>query len=342
MTVVARTADQADQIEVYPDQAPSRQSSWGFTFLKIALSALAIGLVLHTVDLSAAWDRMAGQDVWYLLAAVAVLLLQICAGGLRWHVILKRLHPPARVLTSLQLFYIAVFFNTCLWGAVGDVVRGGLSYRGKVPARTSLNSIVLDRVAALAGVAILVLVTAPYCFVRFGNTTVALVPAALAAACLVGIVVVAQFERLPQSWQHLRLMRLVQSLGEATRTIFLRPAAAIPTLLIAIAAQILMALTVYLLAQSLAISLSMIDCLVLMQPVALLTSLPISIGGWGVREAAIIKILGLVGVPSSAALALSVELGLLAMVVSTPGLIFWFVLKPKRSTKVASVIPLKS
>src|SRR3954468_2291055 len=126
MTVAVRTAD---QVEAYPDQAPSRQSSWGFTFLKIGLSALAIGLVLHTVDLSAAWARMAGQDVWYLLAAVGVMLLQICVGGLRWHVILKRLHAPARALTSLQLFYIAVFFNTCLWGAVGDVVRGGLSYR---------------------------------------------------------------------------------------------------------------------------------------------------------------------------------------------------------------------
>jgi uncharacterized membrane protein YbhN (UPF0104 family) len=334
-------AGRADQVESYSDQVPSRQSSWGCTFLKIGLSAMAIGLVLHTVDLSAAWAQMAGQDRWYLLAAAGVMLLQIGMGGFRWHMVLKRLHAPARIVTSLQLFYIAVFFNTWLWGAVGDVVRGGLSYRDKVPAQTSLNSIVLDRVAALAGVAFLVLITAPYCVARFGNMTLALLPAAVAAACLLGILVVAQFERLPPSWQRLRLMRLVQSLGGATRTIFLRPGAAVPTLLVAIAAQVLMALTAYLLAQSLAVSLSLIDCLVLMQPIALLTSLPISIGGWGVRETAMIGILGLVGISSTAALALSVELGLLAMVVSTPGLIFWFVLKPKR-TKVLSAIPLKS
>jgi uncharacterized protein (TIRG00374 family) len=339
MTVVVRTAD---QVEAYPDQAPSRQSSWGFTFLKIGLSALAIGLVLHTVDLSAAWGRMAGQNVWYLLAAVGTMLLQTCVGGLRWHVIVRRLQAPARVLTSLQLFYIAAFFNVCLWGAVGgDVVRGWLSYRGKVPARTAVNSIVLDRVAALAGVALLVLVTAPYWMEKFDNTILALLPAGVAAAGLVGIGVLAQFERLPQSWQHLRLMRLVQSLGEATRMVFLRPSGAVPTLLIAIIAQALMALSAYFLAQSLAIGLSLIDCLVLMQPVALLTSLPISIGGWGVRETAMIGILSLVSIPSTAALALSVELGLLAMVVSTPGLIFWFVLKPK-GTKVPSAMPLKS
>jgi uncharacterized membrane protein YbhN (UPF0104 family) len=320
----------ADRVEPHLEQVPSRQSSWGFTLLKVGLSALAIGLVLRTVDLSAAWERMAVQDFRFLLAALGVLLLQICVGGLRWHVILKRLQAPAKVMTSLQLFYIAVFFNVCLWGAVGgDVVRGWLSYRGNVPARTAFNSVILDRVAALAGVAVLVLVTAPYWMARFDSTPMVLLPAGLAAGGLLGIVVVAQFERLPLSWQHLRLMRLVQSLGEATRTIFLRPAAAVPTLLLAVTAQTLMALTTYLVAQSLAIGVSLLDCLVLMQPVVLITSLPISIGGWGVRETAMIVVFGLVGVPSSAALVLSVQLGLLTMVVSTPGLLLWFMLKPK-------------
>jgi len=104
----------ADRVEPLPELAPSRRSSWGFTLLKVGLSALAIGLVLHTVDLSAAWERMAVQDFRFLLAALGVPLLQICFGGLRWHVILKRLQAPAKVLTSLQLFYIAVFFSVCL------------------------------------------------------------------------------------------------------------------------------------------------------------------------------------------------------------------------------------
>jgi uncharacterized membrane protein YbhN (UPF0104 family) len=131
-------------------------------------------------------------------------------------------------------------------------------------------------------------------------------------------------------------VQLVQSLGEATRTIFLRPAAAVPTLLLAVSAQILMAVTAYLLGQSLAIGLSLLDCLVLMQPVVLLTSLPISIGGWGVRETAMIGLLGLVGVPASAALLLSVELGLIAMVASLPGLVLWFMVKPKNAAAIAS------
>jgi uncharacterized membrane protein YbhN (UPF0104 family) len=297
----------------------------------VGLSVLAIGFVFYTVDLAAAWQRMGGQDFWFVAAALGTLVLQICVSGLRWHVILRRLQAPVRVLRSLQLFYIAVFFNVCLWGSVsGDVVRGWLSYRGNVPRLAALNSIVLDRVAALAGVALLVLITAPYWIVRFGSTPITWLAAGIATSGLLGILLVAQCDRLPQSWQHLRLLRLVQSLGEATRTIFLRPAAAIPTLLLAVASQMLMTLSAYLVAQSLAIGLSLLDCLVFMQPVVLLTSLPISIGGWGVRETAMIGLLGLVGVPASAALVLSVEIGLLTMVVSLPGLVLWFMIKPKR------------
>jgi uncharacterized membrane protein YbhN (UPF0104 family) len=202
-----------------------------------------------------------------------------------------------------------------------------------------VNSVILDRVAALAGVAVLVLVTTPYVMARFGHAPVALVPAVLAAAGLLGILFVAQFDRLPQSWQHLRPLRLLQSLGAATRTIFLRPAAAAPTLILAIVAQILMALTAYLVAQSLSVGLSLLDCLVLMQAVALITALPISVGGWGVRETAMIGILGLVGVPASAALVLSVQLGLLTMVVSLPGLVLWFMMKPRSGMAAASANP---
>ena len=81
------------------------------------------------------------------------------------------------------------------------------------------------------------------------------------------------------------------------------------------------------------------DCLFLIQPVLLITSLPISIGGWGIREAAMIAIFALVGVPSSAAMVLSVQFGLLAMLVSTPGLVLWFMLKRKDSTAAASTHP---
>lgn len=97
----------------------------------------------------------------------------------------------------------------------------------------------------------------------------------------------------------------------------------------AIAAQIALGLATFSMAASLGIKVSMLDCIVLMQPVALLANLPISVGGWGVRETAVVLLFGLIGVPSSAALVLSLQLGLLALLVVLPGGILWLLLQIK-------------
>ena len=56
-------------------------------------------------------------------------------------------------------------------------------------------------------------------------------------------------------------------------------------------------------------------------------ALPISAAGWGVREASLVTLLGLVGVDRSAALLLSVEFGLLTTLLSLPGGLIWLALR---------------
>jgi glycosyltransferase 2 family protein len=294
------------------------------TIVKIGLSLLAVGIVVSTVDLSSAWQRAATQNLWLVLAAAGTTTVQIAIGGLRWHVILRRLGVPSTLQDSLRVFYIAAFFNACLWGAIsGDVVRTWLSSRTRGNIKSVIFSVVLDRIAALAGVAILVLATAPLFIARIGSGTITLLALGLAAAGLTGIGLVAQLERLPEALQHLRVARLLHALGGATGTVFLDATSSIPALGLAVLAQIAMAISAYAVSASLQINLTFLDCLVLMQPVALITAIPISIGGWGVREGTIIGLLGLVGVPASAALVLSVQIGLLTVLVSLPGGVLW-------------------
>ena len=57
-------------------------------------------------------------------------------------------------------------------------------------------------------------------------------------------------------------------------------------------------------------------------PVVLTTMLlPITVGGWGVREGAAVALLPLAGVSTSAALAASILFGLLALAASLPGIV---------------------
>jgi hypothetical protein len=193
----------------------------------------------------------------------------------------------------------------------------------------AVNSVVLDRIAAVAGVSILTIVTAPTYLSRVGNSWPVYVPIAVAFAALVAIAVIAQLERLPERWLQKRSVRFLHSLGHSVRLVFLNLRGAIPVLGFSIAAQIALGAATYAVAKSIDIDVTAVDCIILMQPVALLASLPISIGGWGVRESAVIVMFGFIGVPASAALILSVQLGLLLLLVVLPGGIVWLLLKPK-------------
>jgi glycosyltransferase 2 family protein len=307
--------------------------------LKIGLTLGALALVLRSVDLAAAWKFAREQNPWLILAAAALIAVQIVLGAIRWHLILKRLGAVIEAARSIMIFYIAVFFSACLWASVGgDLVRGWLAFRSHVNVRTSASSVILDRVATLAGVAIIMLATAPILLTRVGNdhAVMALVPIILAGAGLIGIVIVAQLGRISLgSWGEMRVARQLRSLAEATHAVFLAPASAAPVIALAIAAQVCGSFAAYIIARSLGLVVSPLDCLVLMQPVTLLAALPISIGGWGVREAAVVTLFGLIGVPSSAALVLSLQIGLLSIAVSLPGGIVFLMQKRKSSTPAA-------
>ena len=71
-----------------------------------------------------------------------------------------------------------------------------------------------------------------------------------------------------------------------------------------------------------------------MQPVTLFATLPISIGGWGVREAAMVTFFGLVGVPPSAAVIVSIQLGLLGVVLSLPGGLLFLLQRSRAAEKI--------
>jgi len=334
MNDVPNTADlAADTTQAAGVAEPARRSRARlFTFVKVTLSVLALCFLALKVDLAAVWQRMAGQSLWLVAAALMALSAQIVLGALRWRTILESLGARAPLPELMRVFYVAAFFSSWMWGGAvaGDGVRAWLSLRMQMRVMRAITSVILDRAVAVAGVAILVILTAPLFAAQLGDTATAWTAwtaAAAAGALLIGIGVATQMYRLPLNWHRHRLLGAVQTLSVETRAVFLRPGVAVAALGLAVAAQFAMSLAAYALAWSMDIGLSLTNCLVLIQPVVLATALPISIGGWGVRETAMIALLALVGVPASAALALSVQLGLLSMVAALPGLALWLRLK---------------
>jgi hypothetical protein len=94
-------------------------------------------------------------------------------------------------------------------------------------------------------------------------------------------------------------------------------------LALAVISTLALSLTAWCLSRAQHLDVSFVDFLMLMPPVVLLSGLPISVGGWGVRENAMIAAMATVGVGASAATVLSIQLGGLAALVSLPGGALW-------------------
>jgi len=93
---------------------------------------------------------------------------------------------------------------------------------------------------------------------------------------------------------------------------------------------LLSVLTLYALAWSIDFHMSFQTFLIAVPPVFLLTIVPVSLAGWGIREGAMIGIFMLVGADQTKVLAMSILYGLLLIISSLPGAYFW--VKSKKVT----------
>jgi hypothetical protein len=139
-----------------------------------------------------------------------------------------------------------------------------------------------------------------------------------------GIGVAMLLDRLPRAVRAIKIVRYFAQFSADLRFVLLSRALW-PPLSYSLANQIGIVVVVYVLGRGLGIPLDFSICLVIVPLANLVQALPVSIGGWGVRESFFVFAFGASGVAAPDALALSVLYGLLNTVVSLPGGVFWLV-----------------
>ncbi|MBF0094130.1 MAG: flippase-like domain-containing protein [Alphaproteobacteria bacterium] len=293
--------------------------------LKFALSGFIIWFVLRGVDLGAAWER--GRSVVPAMFGLALLLclFQNLIGALRWRVALKALGPAPSFLNAFLMLYMSMFFSLVLPGAVGgDAVRMWTARKSGLTLVHAVNSVILERVATLLGLFFLVTLTEPLLFSRIGDNPAVYVFPVLAVLGVLGVGVLMVLDQLPGRLHRWRLVRAMGYVAGDTRRLFLSPRSSVAVLVFAVLGHVNLSLVVYVLALGLGMGVTFVDCVVLVPPVILIMTIPISIAGWGVREGAMVTAFGFIGIPPEQALALSVLFGLTMTLGTLPGGLIWF------------------
>jgi uncharacterized membrane protein YbhN (UPF0104 family) len=279
--------------------------------LKLAVTAGLVVWIFSRVELGSLADRLANADPIWIAVAFALAAVNVSLGALRWRLVLRALGTELPAGQAVRYYWSSLFFNSFLpTGVVGDALRGAWTARAADPAR-ALTSVVLDRVTALLA---LVLVAAGALFLPAARA----LPAAevIGAASLVLGVPAALLLAFPAL-----LPRMLAWLGRTrlgARARGALPGAAAPATFVAppwrprIAAlalgcllHVLTIVTMATIARAAAVDVSLAILFAVVPAVLVSSFVPVSISGIGVRDAAMVELLGQAGIPASGALALS-------------------------------------
>jgi len=303
---------------------------WGSFFLKLAISTLLIVFLAVTYDVGEAFRRLGAIDLPWFFASLLLLGLGVFLAALRWRSILDGIGIALSFHRVLRIVFIGLIFNQALPSSIGgDAMRVWQIHRVVASMGLAFRSIVLDRLAGLAGLVLLVM-AAVFLLPRLAEKSTAPVAAmgdammGAALAAMAGFVLLLVFDRLPLAFLGARAQKALARIAVEGRQLLLTSWRAPYVLGLSCLIHVFSALSVFCLAQGMGIPLGVVACLVLVPPVILLMVLPISLAGWGVREGAMIAALGLVGVPAGEALVLSIAFGLSVLLASLPGGAVWF------------------
>lgn len=316
------------RVYVFDTNGASRMTKNRLLFLaKIAISAGLIWFLFGKIDLGAAADRALSAEPLYMAVGCLLLGVQMGIGGGRWWCVMRTMKSPLNIFEAVRLFWIGNFFSQVLPSSVGgDPVRVYLAYKDGMALRVAINSVLLERIVALVSLVVLVVIVQPWFLPNLNDQdqrTVLMSLGILVASTAIGLAVLTNVDRLPARWRQYRVAHAMVNLASDTRRVFFSRKHTASILIVGVMSQINLSLVVYFLGLSLQVPASLIDYLVIMPVVVLVTTIPISIAGWGVRESAMVAALALVGVPGDGAFVLSILVGIMTVVAMMPGGMLW-------------------
>jgi len=289
--------------------------------IKASVSLALLILLFYRADMGEVKRLADSIDWWFLLGGLVCISAGLVLSSYKWQAILRLDGIHSSLSDLVKLYLIGAFFNNFLPTSIGgDAVRAYYVSRAYGKPAAAVSSILTER---FSGLSILILLPV----VAFYPSAV-LVPSGISELLAWGLAIIVVLigafllpatrrtcgKLLPQRVR-LGVERIAGSIG--------RYLSDSRTLLIVVLCSLffngLVILCAWFVAGSLDLNLRMIDLMVVVPLVVLLTLIPFSLNGLGIREGGFIFFLSQFGISQAEALSFSLLNYLLILVVSVVG-----------------------
>jgi len=292
---------------------------------KAGLSLLLIWWVTRSIDIDRLRTTVADLQLPSVALALVLMIVQTAIIGWRWHRIVRLLGGSLPPPKAIHWVFEGLFFSQALPTSVGgDVVRMWNLHRHGSPPGVAFGSVAIERGTGVVLLGLLVTLCLPSVWDALREPVLRAALLAVGPCLLAGLVVLGVVYKPVAAWLPGRGATLAIGLGRGLRQLGASPRALLEISSLGIVASLTGILAAYVLGIDLDIGLPFTGYVVLVGGAALFSVLPISLGGWGVREVSMVALFGAVGVAPERALALSILWGLLPVLISLPaGLMWW-------------------
>ena len=309
--------------------SPSMLRKFVVPLLKLAVSAVLIGVLLSRIDAAHLWATARTAAPAWLAAALGLYLLMILASAWRWGLLLEAQGIIFRFRTLTSSFLVATFFNNFLPSNIGgDVVRITDTAPAAGSKTLATTVVLIDRAIGLLGLGLLAAVGAT-AVPRLVNDGGVIGPSLLWAGFLAAVFLAAGAVLVPQAlpqvlrpvrrlhpaWVDERLARLSGALARFREA----PGALVGCFAGAVAVQAVLVAFYLAIARSMAIPIGFSELAVIVPISFLVQMVPVSVNGFGVREATFGLYFSRLDLPLESALLVSFLGAALIMLFSVSG-----------------------
>lgn len=299
--------------------------------LRLAVAVALAAYILWQAHPTDVVRSAAGADWRWILAAVALVLVDRTLMAYRWMVLLCALTPGSRppFPVVLRIFFVSTFVGTFLPSLGGDLYRAYSLSRMRVSGVEAGASVLMDRTLGVLSIVIVGAVAVLLAHEVLANRWTLTALAIAAAGCTVAALAVfseraaSAAQALASRLPHARVRRMSAALIDAVRRYSRHHGELTNVLVMSVVVQIIRVLQAYALGRALGLTVPLPLYFAFIPIIVLIMQIPVAPSGIGTSQAAFLVLFGAAGVASADAVALSILFVALGIVGNLPGAILY-------------------
>jgi uncharacterized membrane protein YbhN (UPF0104 family) len=304
---------------------------------RIGVSLALLYVALRGINFTAIQSRLSQIDLGWIIAAILFTVLQILLGALRWREISVLCQAPLGDWQAFRYNMIGSFFNQTLPSSIGgDAVRLWLVQRTGAGWRAATYSILTDRAVGLIALALMIVASLPWSYGMIADANGRLALVLVDFAALAGGLGFLLLGRLRWPWlrtwwptRHVHACSVI-----ANQVIFNRRSGP-KVALLSLSIHVLAVVIAWCAVRSISAPADFEQVFMLIPPIMLITMMPISIAGWGVREATMMVAFGYAGLAPTDGTVVSILFGAISFIVGAAGGLFWILSTEKTANPLS-------